>query len=131
MKGYKEAFYPPPPNHDLDPDENRDQDGNINFDFDMDMDVDPDAEVEAEADHGSPVRRSSEPLFDPVAEDVDLDEMAAMEEMEREQGQASGRDGVSARSNGRGDENGAGHAGGDGGGPPPMDDEEEWEGLYD
>jgi hypothetical protein len=129
MKGYKEAFYPPPPNHDLDPDENRDQDGNINLDFDMDMDIDPDAE--AEGDYESPIRRSSEPLFDPVAEDVDLDEMAAMEEMEREQGQASGRDGVSARSNGRGDENGAGHAGGDGGGPPPMDDEEEWEGLYD
>jgi hypothetical protein len=129
MKGYKEAFYPPPPNHDLDPDENRDQDGNINLDFDMDMDIDPDAE--AEGDYESPIRRSSEPLFDPVAEDVDLDEMAAMEEMEREQGLGTGRDGVSARSNGRGDENGAGHAGGDGGGPPPMDDEEEWEGLYD
>ena len=63
--------------------------------------------------NGNVDRNGEEPLF----EDIDLDEMAAMEEMEREQAEAEG----SKRRAGSTD----------GSEPPVFHEGDEWEGLYD
>lgn len=58
-----------------------------------------------------------EGLFD----EADLDEMAAMEEMERE----------ARAGNSNGNSNGGGRGDVDDGPPPQLEEEDDWEGLYD
>lgn len=138
MKGYRDAFHPPP---ERSPSPPRTQDGLL---------TPPPAgpeEEEGDSPSGTPSRtdrtihqstgngngngnrngngsrggagagggQREEPLFD----DVDLDELAAMEEMEREQ--AAAEAGVSKRRAGSTD----------GSEPPVLQEEDEWEGLYD
>lgn len=131
MKGYRDAFYPPPPELERDQDESLDMGQDIDLaEFGMDFDIDVDMENETgngigNRTGGPSQRRSSEPLFEAHEdEDVDLDELAAMEEMEREQA------GVPTASRTNGDEGGTTQIGG-GDGPPDIEEEDDWEGLYD
>lgn len=118
MKGYREAFYPPPPRSPsptgLSPlptsppsalPATNDETGNISDDQGL-----------SGAQRNGAARPSARRLFEPGPEDgmddgPDFDELLAMEEMEREQG--GGSDLVRA--------------------PAPAQDaeEDEWEGLYD
>lgn len=119
MKGYRDAFHPPP---ERSPSPPRPQDGLLT----PPPEDSPGPSQYERSSHqsngngngngnahgqGQGRSRREEPLF----EDVDLDEMAAMEEMEREQAEASRRRGISA----------------DGSEPPVLLEEDEWEGLYD
>jgi hypothetical protein len=131
MKGYRDAFYPPPLELERDLDQDQDQSLDLGQDIDMaEFDIDVDMENETGNGIGNRTggpshRRSSEPLFEAHEdEDVDLDELAAMEEMEREQA------GVPTASRTNGDRGGTTQGGG-GDGPPDTGEEDDWEGLYD
>lgn len=109
MKGYREAFHPPPARstspHAL---------GNGALTPPLDDD-DVEAAAAAEADRdGDEGSQGAGARPGPLFDDVDLDEMAAVEEMEREAAAGSRR----AMST-------------DGSEPPLLDEEDEWEGLYD
>jgi hypothetical protein len=99
MKGYREAFHPPPPSP---PRQERESSSNPNITYNSDPERDIRTPTPTPAN-------GDEPLFD----EADLDEMAAMEEMEREA--------RSSRPNGNGDD----------GPPPQLEEEDDWEGLYD
>jgi hypothetical protein len=105
MKGYREAFHPPPPSPTRQEREST-PNPNISYNSDPERDIRTPTPTPANGDG---------PLFD----EADLDEMAAMEEMERE-----------ARA---GNSNGGGNGDGDGddGPPPQLEEEDDWEGLYD
>ena len=105
MKGYREAFHPPPPSP---PQPNRTSSPNMDVAFNSDPERDIRTPTPTPA-NGVASSRGDEPLFD----EADLDEMAAMEEMEREA--------RTSRPNGSGDD----------GPPPQLDEEDDWEGLYD
>jgi hypothetical protein len=109
MKGYREAFHPPPPSP---PRQERESSSNPNITYNSDPERDVQSPTPTTA-NGVASNRGDEPLFD----EADLDEMAAMEEMERE-----------ARA---GNSNGGGSGDGDDGPPPQLEEEDDWEGLYD
>jgi hypothetical protein len=118
MKGYREAFHPHPPSPpNNNPISNYDQ-GYGDGDHGRDESPTP----QAREGHHRPTS-SPPPLFDEpdidigFDEEIDLDEMAAMEEMEREE-----RSRIS---------NNKTQTMGDDGPPPPMEEEDDWEGLYD
>lgn len=103
MKGYRDAFHPPPARTPSPPILGN-GDGMLTPPPEDDGDVPEDvASVQGAASR-------SQPLFD----EVDLDEMAAMEEMEREAAAGARR-----------------AASTDGSEPPLLQEEDEWEGLYD
>ncbi|WWD21436.1 hypothetical protein CI109_105921 [Kwoniella shandongensis] len=118
MKGYREAFYPAPrspspppilsptPDRALSPPE----------------DYDPETEA---MDRPEPLFSSRLPREEDDGGDPDLEEMMAMEEMEREAEQAQGQ----ARAHETSSALVPPHQGDDG--PPVLDEEDEWEGLYD
>ncbi|RSH92096.1 hypothetical protein EHS25_008508 [Saitozyma podzolica] len=116
LKGYREAFYPPPRSPSPDPTGERDTRLTPSRE-DHEHDLPP------TSDAAAPVGRSSQPLFDEAPDDAldgqdepDMDELMAMEEMERVQGGASGADGADSMQE-KGNER--------------MVEEDEWEGLYD
>lgn len=109
MKGYRDAFHPPP---ERTPSPPRPQDGLLTPPPDESPSGVPSPSHRPghqSNGNGNGDGQREEPLFD----DVDLDELAAMEEMEREEA-ARGR----AASN-------------SGSEPPVLQEEDEWEGLYD
>ena len=113
MKGYRDAFHPPP---ERSPSPPQPRDGLLTPPPDESPDHSPSRSQRSIRPantngngNGIGQRQVEEPLFD----EVDLDEMAAMEEMEREEA-ARGR-AVST----------------DGSEPPVLQEEDEWEGLYD
>lgn len=105
MKGYREAFHPPPPPAADDGADARVQDGLLSP---------PPEDQDDDGATGAPAPAREEPLFD----DVDLDEMAAMEEIEREAAAGAGGAGAGARRAMSSE-------------PPVLQEEDEWEGLYD
>jgi hypothetical protein len=105
MKGYREAFHPPPPSP---PRQDRESSPNPNISYNSDPERDVQSPTPTPT-NGVASNRGDEPLFD----EADLDEMAAMEEMEREA--------RSSRPNGSGDD----------GPQPQLEEEDDWEGLYD
>lgn len=105
MKGYREAFHPPPPS----PPQERHKTSSPNMDVAFNSDPERDLRTPTPTPANGEGGRGDEPLFD----EADLDEMAAMEEMEREA--------RSSRPNGSGDD----------GPPPQLEEEDDWEGLYD
>jgi len=105
MKGYREAFHPPPPS----PPQERHKTSSPNMDVAFNSDPERDIRTPTPTPANGEGGRGDEPLFD----EADLDEMAAMEEMEREA--------RSSRPNGSGDD----------GPPPQLEEEDDWEGLYD
>lgn len=115
MKGYKEAFYPPPPRSPSPPVLSPLPNSPLLPTADVPVDHPLSPTQFAQERNGE--RRSSEPLFDTVdreeeADGPDLEELMAMEEMEREQAivGASAVPPVSI---------------------PREEEEDEWEGLYD
>jgi len=109
MKGYRDAFHPPPPSpppiHHT---------GSDQGDHDHDQSPTPQAQGYHQRT-SSPPPLFEEPDIDIEFDDgIDMDEMAAMEEMEREE---------ASRSRLRpehGDD-----------APPVLGEEDDWEGLYD
>ena len=114
MKGYREAFHPPP--HSPPQERHRTSSPNMDISYNSDPERDIRTPTPTPA-NGITSDRGEEGLFD----EADLDEMAAMEEMERE---ARG-----GHSNGHG--NGSGGRDVDDGPPPQLDEEDDWEGLYE
>ena len=108
MKGYRDAFHPPPPSP---PPIHRT--GSDQGDHDHDQSPTPQNRRTS-----SPPPLFDEPNIDSDFDDgIDMDEMAAMEEMEREEASRS----RSRPTNGAGDD-----------GPPRvLEEEDDWEGLYD
>lgn len=90
---------------------------NINFDSDPERDIRRTPSPTPGVNSNSHSHSSGGALFD----EVDLDEMAAMEEMERE---------AASHVSGRGTGTGNGDDGDDGP-PPQLEEEDDWEGLYD
>lgn len=113
MKGYRDAFHPPPPSpihHNQD--SKRIYNGGTGSGSGSEGRRSPTPTPHRRAGSSPPPR----PLFDEPDIEIDLDEMAAMEEMEREEGLRS-----LINKNGEGDE----------GAPPVLEKEDDWEGLYD
>ena len=114
MKGYREAFHHPPHS----PPQQRHRTSSPNPDISYNSDPERDIRTSTPTPaNGIASNRGEEGLFD----EADLDEMAAMEEMERE---ARG-----GHSNGHG--NGSGGRDVDDGPPPQLEEEDDWEGLYE
>jgi hypothetical protein len=117
MKGYREAFHPPPPSP---PNPGM----GIGPGSDHGRDQSPTPQAHARQNHHRPTS-SPPPLFDEpdidmgFDEEIDLDEMAAMEEMEREERLRTSHD--KTKTMGMGDD----------GLPPDLEEEDDWEGLYD
>lgn len=151
MKGYKEAFYPAPRSPspmDITPRSSRAQSPIGN-------DANGPASPTRSIPSGSGARRSSEPLFDNDDEALfdfdhdlgekrgrgdeddgpDLDELLAMEEMEREGATAGASNTADTGESGQKGSAGEGSKEGDGtreDAPPAVEEEEdEWGGLYD
>jgi len=159
MKGYRDAFYPPaspiaaspgsPASLHAGDEQGEERERNEGHGGEGAEQDDPFGRPDL--DQHDPRRDSSAPLFDLADDDgPDMDELIAMEEMERSGGQETderdarereeelrvarqarlkafgegsrGGDEVGERTNGMGKGDDA---------PPPLEEEDEWEGLYD
>lgn len=128
MKGYREAFYPPP--RSPTPQQATEGDFGLTPPPDDDISRHPPSVNNSDHNDGDGRQSSGPPLFEDV--DPELEDMIAMEEMEREE---AGRTATASKKQ-SGEEASRGGAarlpgGGDDEGPPMLEEEDEWEGLYD